>query len=223
VALFGYDAAAMSVAAQRTKRRQLREETRGQILAAAGTLLREGTFRDLTVDSVMTATGHSRTVFYRHFDDIPSLVLALMQEIGGELVQVSEEWARTDRVGAEEARARLALFVDFYRRHGSLVRAVAEAAHHDDLVESAYTGMVEGFIALTARTIQARIESGALAPLDAPEVARALVRMLNAYLGDALGRENGTDPERVLDAVATIWTRTLFPEGASAEPGAHAR
>jgi hypothetical protein len=103
------------------------------------------------------------------------------------------------------------------------VRAVAEAAHHDDLVESAYTGMVEGFIALTARTIQARIESGALAPLDAPEVARALVRMLNAYLGDALGRENGTDPERVLDAVATIWTRTLFPEGASAEPGAHAR
>jgi AcrR family transcriptional regulator len=201
----------MTVAVQRTKRRQLREETRRQILDAAQEFLRTHSYRELSVDALMSRTGHTRTVFYRHFDDIPSLVLALIQEVGAELVEVAQQWAKTDRVSAEEARERLAVFVDFYVRNGAAVHAVAEAAHHDDAVEEAYTGMVEGFIAMTTNAIQQRIEQEELAPVDAPEIARALVRMLNAYLDDALGREARTDPERVLEAVATIWTRTLFP------------
>ena len=203
--------APMSVATQRTKRRQLREETRRQILDAAQAFLRGRSFRELSVDALMAQTGHTRTVFYRHFDDIPSLVLALMAEVGSELVELSEQWARTDRIGPDEARARLTLFVDFYVRNGPLVRAVAEGAHHDDAVEQTYTGMIESFIALTAREIQARIDHGKLAPLDAPEIARALVWMLNGYLSDALGRAPQTDSARALDVVTTIWSRTLFP------------
>src|SRR5689334_10202059 len=77
-------ASAMTVATQRTKRRQNREETRNQILAAGEEFLRERSYRELSVDAIMTRTGHSRTVFYRHFDDVPSLVLALIQRVGGE-------------------------------------------------------------------------------------------------------------------------------------------
>jgi AcrR family transcriptional regulator len=201
----------VSVAVQRTKRRQLREQTRQQILDAAQAFLRERSFRELSVEAVMSRTGHTRTVFYRHFDDVPSLVLALIAEVGAELVEVGSQWAQTERVGPEEARERLALFVDFYVRNGPLVRAVAEAAHHDDEVERAYSQMVEGFVGLTAQAIEARVATGELAPLDAPEVARALVRMLNGYLDDALGQEPFTDPDRVLETVWTIWTRTLFP------------
>jgi AcrR family transcriptional regulator len=201
----------MSLATQRARRRQMREETRAQILASAQEFLREQSFRELSVDVLMSRTGHSRTVFYRHFDDVPSLVLTLIEEVGAELVEVAEEWSRAERVSVEEARERLALFVDFYVRYGPLVHAVAEAAHHDAEVEQAYTAMVDGFIDLTARGIQERVDSGEIAPLDAPEIARALVRMLNGYLDDALGRAGGTDPARVLDTVTTIWTRTLFP------------
>jgi AcrR family transcriptional regulator len=200
-----------TAAVQRVKRRQQREETRRQILDAAQEFLREQSFRELNVDALMSRTGHSRTVFYRHFDDIPSLVLTLIEEVGSELVEVAEAWAETDAVGPEEARKRLAIFVDFYVRNGPLVHAVAEAAHHDEEVEQAYNGMVEGFIALTAQAIQKRVDTGELAPLDAPEIARALVRMLNGYLDDSLGRDGGTDPGRVLETVWTIWTRTLFP------------
>ena len=201
----------MSVAVQRTRRRQLREQTRQQILDAAQLFLRERSFRELNVDAVMSLTGHTRTVFYRHFDDVPSLVLALIAEVGAELVEVGQEWAQTERVGPDEARKRLSLFVDFYVRNGPLVSAVAEAAHHDDEVERAYDAMVESFIALTANAIEARVNSGELEPLDAPEIARALVRMLNGYLDDSLGKEPGTDPDRVLETIWTIWTRTLFP------------
>jgi AcrR family transcriptional regulator len=204
-------ALAMTLAVQRTKRRQQRQETRQQILDAAQGFLRERSFRELSVEAVMSGTGHTRTVFYRHFDDIPSLVLTLIAEVGAELVEVGQQWAQTDNTGPEVARERLAIFVDFYVRNGPLVRAVAEASHHDDLVEKAYSDMVEGFIALTAQAIQTRVDSGELKPVDAPEIARALVRMLNGYLDDALGQEPRTEPGRVLDTVWTIWTRTLFP------------
>lgn len=201
----------MSVAAQRTRRRQQREETRAQILEAGAAFLRERSFRELSVDALMSRTGHTRTVFYRHFDDIPSLVLALMVEVGGELVAVAESWAQAERVGPEEARARLEAFVGFFVRHGPLARALAEASHHDDVVERAYTALLEQYMTLTAAAIRARVDSGELAPLDATETARALVWMLNGYLLDRLGREGEHDPQQVLEAAWTIWTRTLFP------------
>jgi TetR/AcrR family transcriptional regulator, ethionamide resistance regulator len=202
---------AVSVAVQRQKRRQERAETRQQIVDAAQAFLRERSFREMSVEAVMAQTGHTRTVFYRHFDDIPALILALIAEVGAELVEVGEKWAQTERVGPDEARERLALFVDFYVRNGPLVHAVTEAAHHDEEVEQAYSGMVEGFVALTAQAIEARVNTGELQPLDSPEIARALVRMLNGYLNDSLGQEPFTDRDRVLDTVWTIWTRTLFP------------
>ena len=204
----------MSVAVQRTRRRQQREETRRQILDAAQAFLREHSFRELSVDALMSRTGHTRTVFYRHFEDIPSLVLALMSEVGAELAEVARNWAAAERVGPEEARERLAVFVDFHVRHGPVVWAVAEAAHHAEVVEEAYRTMVEGFVALTAAAIQQRVDSGELGPLDAPEIARALVQMLNGYLVDRLGRDGqAIERERVLETVWTIWTRTLFPAG----------
>lgn len=203
--------AGMPSAVKRTSRRQSPQETRRQILEAALEALRERSFRELSIDAVMSRTGHTRTVFYRHFDGIPGLMLALIQDVGAELVDVAEQWSQTDRVGPEEARARLRGFVDFYVRNGAAVQAVAEAAHHDAAVEAAYGALVEGFVAVTVRTIEARIASGALEPLDAEQVGRALVRMLNAYLLDTLGRGSTTDPERVLEAVSTVWSRTLFP------------
>ncbi len=204
----------MSTLVQRTRPRQDPDETRRQILDTAQAFLRQHSFRELSVDALMARTGHSRTVFYRHFDDVPSLVLVLIQDVGGELVQVAEQWAGTDNsAGPEQARARLAGFVDFYVRHGPLVHAVSEASHHDRAVEAAYNGMIEAFVTLTTQAIEARLAAGELAPIDAPETARALVRMLSGYLLDALGREGATDPARVLDTVATIWGRTLFPAG----------
>src|SRR5688572_12189844 len=105
----------MTVATQRVKRRQLREETRRQILDAALAFLRGHSYRELSVDEVMALTGHTRTVFYRHFADIPDLMLTLIDEVGGQVVEVAAQWADSDGpVGPDEARARLALFVDFY-------------------------------------------------------------------------------------------------------------
>jgi AcrR family transcriptional regulator len=201
----------MPATVQRNKRRQAREETRRQILDITQEFLRERSFRDLSIEEIMSRTGHTRTVFYRHFEDIPALMLTLIAEVGAELVEMGAQWAGADSTSPDEARARLAGFIDFHVRNGALVRAVSEATHHDEAVAEAYAQMVEGFIALTAQTMQTRIDRGEMEPLDAPEIARALFRMLSGYLEDSLGRQPTTDPERVLETVWTIWTRTLFP------------
>lgn len=207
----------MGAAVQRTKRRQPREETRGQILAAAQAFLVEHPYRELSVDSLMARTGHTRTVFYRHFEDIPGLMLTMIAEVGSELVEVSEEWRRSTRVGPPEARRRLAAYVDFYVRNGRLIRAVVEATHHDAQVAQAYNGLVEGFVALTTTAIEQRVGSGDVAPVaDPPEVARALVWMLNGYLLDRLSGTDPADPELVLRTVSTIWARALFPAAGGA-------
>ena len=93
-------------------------------------------------------------------------------------------------------------------RNSAAVRAVVEASHHNDAIEQAYGAMIEAFVAITARTIQGGIDAGELGPLDAPEVARALVRMLNGYLVDP---RRSQDPDRALEVVWTVWTRTLHP------------
>lgn len=202
----------MSTAVTRTRRRQQPEETRRQILQAAEAFLRERSYREMSVDALMARTGHTRTVFYRHFDDLSSVVLALMAEVGAELVEVGRTWGELEHASREAARTHLAAFVDFHARNGVLVAAIDEAAHHDDEVERAYTALVEQFIAITETAIAARLRAGALgAELDAPEAARALVWMLNRYLLDAFGGGRQADRERVLDTVTTIWTRTLYP------------
>jgi AcrR family transcriptional regulator len=193
---------------QRTRRRQPPEETRRQILDAALEFLRERSFRELNVDALMARTGHTRTLFYRHFDGISGLLLALIEETGGELMQLAQEWSTVPNRTPEEARRRLAAFVDFHARNRAAVTAVVEASHHDDAIEQAYGQMIEAFVAITTIGIRGRVDAGELEPVDAPEVARALVRMMNGYLVDPLRAD---DPERALDALSTIWIRTLFP------------
>src|SRR5437764_2623332 len=126
----------MSPQAQRTRRREQRESTRRQILGAAERLLRERPFRELSVDAVMADTGLTRTAFYRLFDDVTELVLRLFAEVNQELFAVAQTWSEHAGVGyPAPGRTGLAGTVDFYVRHGPLLRAIAEASATDERIE----------------------------------------------------------------------------------------
>jgi hypothetical protein len=63
------------------------------------------------------------------------------------------------------------------------------------------------------------VEKGRVQQLDAREVARALTWMNERYFLECFGSEPQADPERALEAVWTIWGRTLYGDGVP-EPGA---
>ena len=82
-----------------TSRRELtrarRAEARDRIVSATERLLAHDDFRDVTVDDVMVEAGLSRTVFYRHFDGLPQVVLALLAKIEADLEQQIPPGRRT--------------------------------------------------------------------------------------------------------------------------------
>ena len=200
----------MSSAVQRTRRREQRENTRREILAAAERALRERPYRELSVDLVMERTGLTRTAFYRHFDDVTELVLKLLEEVGAELLAVAQQWLE----GAGEdfsaaAHDGLRGIVAFFAEHGPLVRAVAEAGVLDEEIERAYRGYIEFFIEMTKRGFDEMVAAGKLDVADTGQLARAMSMLNEHYLLDQFGRAPGADPQQVLATLETVWLRTV--------------
>jgi AcrR family transcriptional regulator len=199
--------------ATRTRRRQRREESRAQILAAAGAALRRTPYRELTIDDVMAPTGLSRTVFYRHFADLPDLVLHLMRDIGAPMLERSLDMAAAPE-DPGRVRAGLGTIVDFWAEHGPLVWAVSHAAGHDEEIEALYDGFIARFVDLTTDGIERAITRGATLPVDPRPTAEALTAMNEGYLLRAFGREPFPDRAVALDVLWTIWRRTLYGDAA---------
>jgi TetR/AcrR family transcriptional regulator, ethionamide resistance regulator len=200
----------MSSAQQRTRRREQRENTRREILEAADRLLRERPYRELSIDLVMGQTGLTRTAFYRHFDDVPDLVLRLLAEVGQELFAVAERWregAAEDFVAA--TRDGLKGIVEFMVSHGRLVRAVAEGAATDEMIDRGYRQFVEVFGDMIGSSLEQLAADGKLKVSDPRALARALNLMNEAFLLDQFGQEPIGDPDVALATLQTIWLRVL--------------
>lgn len=197
-------------AAPRRRPKHDPKESEQEIVRAAEQLLRERAFRDITVDDVMRRTGLKRPAFYVHFRDRYELVLRVVQEIRRELFAIAEHWL-SGSDPANDVRKTLRGLVSVYREHGSVLRALADAAVTDEKVELAYRALVSDFIVAAARHIRKEQAQGRVdAHLDADELARALIWFEERYLIETLGREPQADPETVFQVLHRIWTATLY-------------
>jgi TetR/AcrR family transcriptional regulator, ethionamide resistance regulator len=198
--------------ARRVRYRKQREDTRQEILDAAAEFLRDRPFRELSVDALMSEVGLTRTAFYRHFDDTTQLVLRLLEELVSRLYPVAERWRAV--AGAnypDAAREALGAVVDVFVNDGPLLRAISEAASLDDRIERAYREILEGFIALTATTLDRLAAEGRIDVSDTSALARALNLMNEAYLMDEFGREPFGDRATALATVERIWLMAAGP------------
>jgi len=185
-----------ATAARRSNARVRREEARERIVTAAEKLLLEVPYRDLTVDLVMTEAGLSRTVFYRHFDGMPEVLLDLLARIEGVLAEPmlagpvgtsDEDWLRNLLAGS----------VETFARYGPFLRALDHAAGQDAAIEAAYCAVVDRF----TEEISQVLGGGP----RAYELARALNLMNGHYLMDTLGKNPDFDRELALDTLVAIW------------------
>jgi AcrR family transcriptional regulator len=179
------------------------------VSAAAG-LLRERPFRELTVDEVMRRTELSRPSFYVYFRDRHQLILRVVDHIGAELRTMSQRWYTGAGDGPALAREAMEGIVEVYGEHGPVLRALADAAADDPEVERVYGALVQSFVDVTVRHIEAEREGGRVLPVDSQETASALVWMMERYLNHSLGREPYPPRETVADTLTTIWTRVLY-------------
>jgi AcrR family transcriptional regulator len=194
------------------RRRRRPEEAEREILDAAEELLRGARFSALTVDELMSRTGLSRASFYVYFRDRHHLIMRLTDRIGGELFEMSERWLHGSGDPVEDARAAVEGIAVVYAQHGPVLRAIAEAASHDQDVEAIYHGLIERFVVATTRRIEEEIGTGRIKPLNARETARSLVWMNERYLLETLGSLPAEPVDGVVETLWTIWVRALYLE-----------
>ena len=184
---------------------------------AANQLLRTRPYRELTVETVMDRADLSRTIFYRHFDGMSALVVALLTTLGQGMFELSEEFSKNGlaaRSGKQTPDAQVILdslrpVVDFFVEHGPLVKGVVDASVEDADLEAAYAGFIRHFSAESGDAIQGLKDAGLVDVTDARATAEALTALNENYLIRTLGRHPQEDPAVVLDTVAMIWSRTL--------------
>jgi AcrR family transcriptional regulator len=210
-------AAVTTSAARRTQVRQSREEVRARIIAAAGELLRTRSFAELTVDDVMRAAGQGRTVFYRHFDDLPDLLRRSSREAVDALYAAQEALTRDITPGEGNVALRsLRPAVAVYARHGPLLRGVVEAAASDPEIALALADLRARFEDLAAAVLAPAAAGAGGRLADPRQSARALNLMNESYLLDAFGRAPRVDPEVAARTLAEIWTAIATPNRGAA-------
>ena len=96
------------------RRRRTPEVAEAEIVAAAESLLRERSFRELTVDEVMRRTDLSRPSFYVYFRDRHHLMLRVVEHLGAELRTMSQRWYTGAGDGPAQAREAMEGIVEVY-------------------------------------------------------------------------------------------------------------
>ena len=114
---------------RRSANRRRREEARQRILDAARAILQGKPFRDLTVDELMSATGLSRTAFYRYFPDREAVLLELLEEVWGELADARD----AEAVGADfDDATSMARLTELLAANQAVLKAITDAAPGDE-------------------------------------------------------------------------------------------
>lgn len=172
--------------------------------------MRQRPFREFTVDEVMRRTDLSRPSFYVYFKDRHALILRVVERIGADLGAMSAHWFAATGPGPERVATAIHGIVDVYAEHGTVLRALAEAANHDPDVAHVYGDLIQGFVDASAALIEAEIDAGHVRPLDPRRTAEALVWMNERVLNTHFGQHSDVEPEDVGNALTTVWSRTLY-------------
>lgn len=186
-------------------------QTRTAILDAGRSFLSSHPFRDLTVGSLMAATGYSRSAFYQHFNDLHGLMETLLDEVKSGIVEGAQPWFSGEGDPTATLQESLTALVDVGHKHGSILRAVSDAAPRDARLEHVWQSFLGSFDEIVAARIAEDQERCLTPEFDPRPVAHALNRMDAGVLIHAFGSGKKTSKEEVLSGIMRVWLSTLYP------------
>ena len=185
--------------------------TRSAILDAGSEFLETRPFRDLTVGSLMAATEYSRPTFYLYFNDLPGLLEKLLDEVKGGIVEGAQAWLSNEGDGVSGLQKSLRSLVEIGYEHGTILKAVSDAAPSDARLEHVWETFLSSFDEVVSARICQDQAIGVTPEFDPLPVARALNRMDAGILINAFGAHPKAEKEEVVSAITRIWLATLYP------------
>ena len=188
------------------------ERTRVEILEAAVEFLWTNQFRDLTIAKLMSGTSAGRSAFYQYFGDLYDLAEALLRGLEADIFEVATHWLEGEGDPIPLLHKSLSGLVDITCERGPILKAVSDASTSDERLEKEWNRFLGQFDDAVTERIQQHQDQGLIAPFDARPVAMALNRMDASLLIQAFGSRPRSQPEPIRDAIARVWTSTLYPQ-----------
>jgi AcrR family transcriptional regulator len=181
-------------------------------------LLAERPSHEVTVGAIMAATTLSRKSFYVYFDNRYDLLRRLVEPLGEERDEIVNELWREGADMVTGGRLALIRLAELYSKHGTLLRALAEASSQDHEAKRAWGEFLEPVVSGHAAKIREEIELGRIAGIDPERTARALIGMNLQYFFDELVDKPRPDIAATAETLLTIWQRALYAEGPASPP-----
>jgi TetR/AcrR family transcriptional regulator, ethionamide resistance regulator len=170
------------------------------------------TYADLSVESIITAGGIARSTFYVYFADKGDLLVAMAQDVIGDLVATGPAWwnlpVDASRADLHEA---LRVPIDSYRTHSTVLGIVAETAAYDPRVREQQQSLIDQVVESLARYItDAQSAGSADADLDPWRTAKWIIWMLERGLYQLAGSADAEETGRQLEALTDIIWRVIY-------------
>jgi TetR/AcrR family transcriptional regulator, ethionamide resistance regulator len=175
-------------------------------------------YADLSVEAIITAGGISRSTFYVYFDDKGDLLVAMAQDVIGDLLADGASWWELPVDGTrEDLRKALRVPIDTYRKHRTILGAIAETAAYDPRAQQQQQNLIDQVVsALTTYIGDAQRAGVADAHLDAARTAQWLIWMIERGLYQLVGTADDDEVERQLDSLVEIVWRVVYLSGRGA-------
>ena len=172
-------------------------------------------YADLSVEAIITAGGISRSTFYVYFDDKGDLLVAMAQDVIGDLLADGASWWELPVDGTrEDLRKALRVPIDTYRKHRTILGAIAETAAYDPRAQQQQQNLIDQVVsALTTYIGDAQRAGVADAHLDAARTAQWLIWMIERGLYQLVGTADDDEVERQLDSLVEIVWRVVYLSG----------
>lgn len=159
----------------------------------------------------MAGTEHSRPTFYLYFNDLHELMETLLGEVKVGIVEGARAWLSEDADGVSGLQQSLTALVDVAHEHGTILKAVADAAPNDARLEHVWETFLSAFDEVVSARISQDQAKGITPEFDPLPVARALNRMDAGVLIHAFGTAEKAPKDEVLAAIMRVWLATLYP------------
>jgi AcrR family transcriptional regulator len=194
------------------KRRRTREDAEREILTAAHKVLDERPFREMTVETIMDRSILARSSFYVYFTDRHEVIVRLIGQIADEIQVFADRWLMGVN-GKDDVRAALFGVADLYRRHGTVLRALADAASGDPELEEIHATLIRMLVDATQRGIAREKERGVNVVGNPFHTSRALVHMTESIANDAWGRPGeNVETDEIIESLVHIWCWSIYGE-----------
>ena len=189
------------------------DERERSILLTAERLLGERPLHEVSVDDLARGAGISRPAFYFYFASKELVLLALLDRLVQEQLEVERE--APDNLADDPALAWRHVLGSSHARwsaHRGVLRAAMDARTTSTEVGAVWRQLLERFVERTALAIEAERARGAAPPgLPARDLAICLVRMNEKVFETMAGdTQPAIDEDRTLDTLVGVWLASIY-------------